>query len=235
MEYVKKGNEVYNYIVTCLPITLYGQKDAIPVIRLKNHYAPVEYKEFCWGNNKKIIPKNDLDWQILYHWKGHVFTSYYCFELADVKERTHFFSKLDAIYSSVFNRDTYYFNNIAESTARDMHCYFILCNVSHYGDSRVTQPTSNITMNKLRVKGGNTEDNKSEVLSSCIDVKGLRDFQKLDAEQQYSDKRFKYTPSTFEKDKVGKRKDRIILVSDNIFDFDMDALLSNMIANNMSY
>lgn len=235
MEYVKKGNEVYNYIVTCLPITLYGQKDAIPVIRLKNHYAPIEYKEFCWGNNKKIIPKNDLDWQILYHWKGHVFTSYYCFELADVKERTHFFSQLDAIYSSVFNRDTYYFNNIVESTARDMHCFFILSNVSHYGDSRLTQPTSNVVMNKMRVKGGNTEDNKSVVLSSCIDVKGLRDFQQLDTEQQYSDKRYKYTPSTFEKDKVGKRKDRIILVSNNIFDFDIDALLSNMIANNMSY
>lgn len=235
MEYVKKRNEVYNYIVTCLPITLYGQKDAIPVIRLKNHYAPIEYKEFCWGKNKKIIPTNDKDWQILYHWKGHVFTSYYCFELSDVKERSHFFSKLDAIYSSVFNRDTYYFNNIAESTARDMHCYFILCNVSHYGDSRVTQPTSNVVMNKMIVKGGNTEDNKSIVLSSCIDVKGLRDFQQLDTELQHLDKRFKYTPSTYNKDKVKTRKDRIVLVSNNIFDFDMDAMLSNMIASNLAY
>ena len=235
MEYVKKRNEVYNYIVTCLPITLYGQKDAIPVIRLKNHYAPVEYKEFCWGKNKMIIPKNDKDWQILYHWKGHIFTSYYCFELADVKERSHFFSELDAIYSSVFNRDTYYFNNIAESTARDMHCYFILCNVSHYGDSRVTQPTSNVKMNKMKVKGGNTEDNRCVVLSSCIDVKGLREFQQLDAEQQQNDKRFKFTPSTYDKVKVKKRNNRIILVSDNIFDFDMDAMLSGMIANNMSY
>lgn len=235
MEYVKRRNEVYNYIVTCLPITLYGQKDAIPVIRLKNHYAPVEYKNFCWGKNKMIIPKNDKDWQILYHWKGHVFTSYYCFELADVKERSHFFSELDAIYSSVFNRDTYYFNNIAESTARDMHCFFILCNVSHYGDSRVTQPTSNAVMNKMKVKGGNTEDNKCVVLSSCIDVKSLREFQQLDAEQQQNDKRFKFTPSTYDKVKAKTRNNRIILVSDNIFDFDMDAMLSDMIANNMSY
>lgn len=182
-----------------------------------------------------IIPKNDKDWQILYHWKGHVFTSYYCFELADVKERSHFFSKLDAIYSSVFNRDTYYFNNIAESTARDMHCFFILCNVSHYGDSRVTQPTSNLVMNKMKVKGGNTEDNRCVVLSSSIDVKGLREFQQLDAEQQHYDKRFKPTPSTYDKVKAEKRKNRIIMVSDNIFDFDMDAMLSDMIANNMSY
>lgn len=235
MEYVKKGNEVYNYIVTCLPITLYGQRDAIPVIRLKNHYAPVEYKEFCWGKNKMKIPTNDKDWQILYHWKGHVFTSYYCFELADVKERTHFFSKVDAIYSSVFNKDTYYFNNIVESTARDMHCYFILCNVSHYGDTRVTQPTSNVIMNKLKVKGGNTEYNKSVVLSSCIDVKGLREFQQLDTEQQYYDKKYKYTPSTYEKNKVIMRNNRLTLVSNNIFDFDIDAMLSDMIASNMSY
>lgn len=235
MEYVKNGNEVYNYIVTCLPITLYGQKDAVPVIRLKNHYAPVEYREFCWGKNKKRIPTNDMDWQILYHWKGHVFTSYYCFELADVKERSHFFSELDAIYSPVYNKDTYYFNNIAEATARDMHCYFILCNVSHYGDSRVTQPSTNETMNKLKVKGGNTKDNKFVVLTSYIDIKGLRAFQQLDTEQQYSDKRFKFTPSTYKKDHVEKRKNRIILVSDDCLEFDIYKLLSNMIEKNYIY
>ena len=116
-----------------------------------------------------------------------------------------------------------------------MHCYFILCNVSHYGDSRVTQPSSNVLMNKMKVKGGNTEDNKCVVLSSCIDVKGLRAFQQLDAEQQQNDKRFKFTPSTYDKVKAKTRNNRIILVSDNIFDFDMDAILSDMIANNMSY
>ena len=76
---------------------------------------------------------------------------------------------------------------------------------------------------------------KCVVMSSCIDVKGLREFQQLDAEQQQNDKRFKITSSTYDKVKAKTRNNRIILVSDNIFDFDMDAMLSDMIANNMSY
>ena len=199
IEYVVKKDFVYNYIITCLPITLYGNKDAVPVIRLKNHYAPEEVKHI----GEKRIPTNDNDkiWQNLYHWHGHVFTSYYCFELTSIKERSFFFSMIDAMYCPVFNRDTYYFNNIAESMARDMHCYFILCNVSHYGDSRVTQPTKHDTMNLLKVKGGNTEDNKAVVLSATLDVKGLRKFQQKNLKQQNNkDEKFKITPPDYKKD-----------------------------------
>ncbi len=203
MEYVVKDGVVYNYVVTCLPVTLYGQRDAIPVIRLKNHYAP---KEIMGIEGKGgILPPKGVAWQILFHWHGHVFTCYYCFELTSIRERSQFYSQVDAIYCPVLNKDTYYFNNIAESMVRDMHCYFVLCNVSHYGDSRVTVPASHIGMNVMRVKGGNTADNKAVVLSAELDTDALRAFQQKPLKLQEADKSFKMTPPDYNKKELGKR------------------------------
>ena len=208
MEYYKKGNKVYNHIVTCLPITLYGQRDAVPVIRLKNYYAPVE-NENIERTRQLTVPHNSQPWQLLYHWRGHLFTTYYCYELASIKHRSYFYSVVDAIYSPVYNKDTYYYNNIVESCVRDMHCYVILDNVSHYGDARVSQPTSHVTMNMLRVKGGNTADNKVVVLTAEINIKDLRDFQELTEEVQGDKKHFPYpykqTPPDFDKTKLQAR------------------------------
>ncbi|RUL59595.1 RNA-directed DNA polymerase [Prevotella koreensis] len=204
IEYVVRKRVVYNYVITCLPITLFGQRDAVPVIRLKNHYAPDEID--CIVNKKKLkIPNSTKAWQNLYHWHGHVFTSYYCFELASIVERSYFYSKIDAIYSPVFNKDTYYFNNIAESMARDMHCYFILSNVSHFGDSRVTMPGPHMKMDLLKAKGGNTVDNKAVVLSATLDIDSLRHFQKKRMSQQKNDKNFKKTPPDYKKKMVDTR------------------------------
>ena len=176
----------------------------MPVIRLKNHYAPDEIDTIVNKKGKKI-PVSAKVWQNLYHWHGHVFTNYYCFELASIKERSFFYSNIDAMYCPVFNKDTYYFNNIAESMARDMHCYFILSNVSHYGDSRVTMPGTHMKMNLLKVKGGNTIDNKAVVLSATLDINGLRTFQKKSLDDQNADGSFKKTPPDYDKGKVDVR------------------------------
>lgn len=234
MEYVVKGDTVYNYIITCLPITIYGQRDAIPVIRLKNHYAPVELKDIINKKGKKVPPETTV-WQNLYHWHGHVFTSYYCYELASIKERSFFYSKIDAMYCPVFNRDTYYFNNIAESMARDMHCYFILCNVSHYGDSRVTKPGSHMMMNIMKDKGGNTIDNKAVVLSATLDVDGLRAFQKLTLSQQKEQEKntgYKKTPPDYDKAMVKKREtQRFLFPNEKHY----DQFLQNLVEIGMKY
>ena len=237
LEYIPKGKHVYNHIITSLPITLYGQKDAVPVIRLKHHYAPVELATL-----KNKVPIQDKIYQILYHWKGQVFTTYYCYELANVRERSHFFSKIDAMYCPVFNRDTPYYNNIAESCVRDMHCYFVLGNVSHYGDTRVTQPTSSVTMNVLRVKGGNTDTNPAVVLTTRLDNKELRDFQSQDELTQYKlikDKttRFKQTPPEYNHEMPQKRCDRFMLVPDNvdILNLPWKPILTQILQLNMQY
>ena len=199
----------------------------LTVIRLKNHYAPDEKKTI--RKHKLSVPKNKKVWQNLYHWRNHVFTTYYCYELASIKERSFFFSKLDAMYCPVFNPDTYYFNNIAESLVRDMHCYFILSNVSHYGDSRVTQPSKHILINVMKVKGGNTKENKAIVLSAELEIDKLRNFQLLTETSQKSDGAFKQTPPDYNKKEVKKRMNSKFLFE---FESDVDdfrARLSEMI------
>lgn len=175
LEYYICGNNVYNYLVTCLPIMLHGRTDAVPVIRRKCFYAPKEVQAIVHHNHEK--PSNE-EVQVLYHWCGHIFTSYCCYELCNPKHRSFFFGKIDAMYCPVNNRDTYYFNNIAESTARDMHCYFVLSNVSRYGDSRVSYPAKHDRMNLMKVTGGTTKEYAVTILSCLLEYEALRNFQK---------------------------------------------------------
>lgn len=207
LEYYVSGDEVNNYFLTFLPISLYGRKDVLPVIRLKNHYAPNE-RIFIEKKCKLKVPKVSTNWQMLFHWRGHVFTTYLCYELTDIKDRSYFFSKIDAMYSSVFNQDTYYFNNIAESCSRDMHCFYIQSNVSHLGDSRVTRPSHHYDMNLLKVTGGNTSKNKCVVLTCEIDIKGIRQFQKKDISDQKADDTYKFTPPSYSKEIVRDREQK---------------------------
>lgn len=212
MEYYVSKKQVYNYIITCLPIKLYGRMDAVPVIRLKNHYAPAEYTSI--GQQKMSVPSNSKIYQNLYHWRDHVFTTYYCYELTSIRERSFFYSKIDAMYCPVFNPDTFYFNNIAESMVRDMHCYFILSNVSHFGDSRVTAPMKHDRMNLLKVKGGNTDKNKAIVLTAKLDIDDIRRFQAMTLPQQQVEMKrggndaWKMTPPDYSKEDLESRTNR---------------------------
>lgn len=88
-------------------------------------------------------------------------------------------------------------------------------NTSQYGDSRVTQPTSSTIMNIMKVKGGNTDDNKAIVLSAQLDIKKLREFQKMHLEDQRDAETFKFTPPAFEKSYVDKRQRRFLLTTND--------------------
>src|SRR5690606_40700588 len=61
-------------------------KDAVPVLRLKNHYAPSE--EFWINEYRRVVPKATPYRYHLLRWKGLYFTNYYCFELADIIHRS---------------------------------------------------------------------------------------------------------------------------------------------------
>lgn len=206
LEYYMRENVIYNYIVTCLPLKLYGRNDALPVIRLKNFYAPLERKTIL--NQNYYLPES-FESQAIYHWRGHVFSTYCCFELCNPQHRSFFFNYIDAMYCPVHNPDTYYFNNIAESTARDMHCFFVLSNVSGFGDSRVSVPAKHDRMNLLKVKGGNTSDNVVTVLSCTLDYNDLRDFQKHYNwnKEQGNDALYKPLPPGFNQDVINRRED----------------------------
>lgn len=108
-----------------------------------------------------------------------------------------------------------------------------MSNISQYGDSRVTQPTSSATMNIMRVKGGNTDDNKAVVLSTKLDINRLRLFQKMSRPNQQINKEFKFTPPDFDKSYVDKRQQRFIFATNGIFDKDFEMFIANMYLERM--
>ncbi|MCQ2260115.1 MAG: hypothetical protein MJZ77_01850 [Bacteroidales bacterium] len=208
LEYRIKNNKVYNQIITCIPIQMGYFRDAVPFIRNKNHFAPIEI-ESCEHRRLAYVERSHQDHATyaLFHFKGHVFTSYYCFELANIRTRSQFFSWVDAIYAPVFNKDTSYYNNIIRSTVRDMHCYFVQANVAEYGWSQICQPTKHDLMQPLFVKGGINNTNQIIILSGKLEVKELRAHQKYSIMGQIARKnKFKPTPPDYDKNKVSKRE-----------------------------
>jgi len=197
IEHFKIRNIAYNFILTVLPIKLNNYElDAIPIIRLKNHYAPEEVQKV--NDKKLIVPKPNPYRYDLFNWRGVYFSAYYCFELADIYHRAAFFGKLDFVCAPVWNKDTIYYNNIVEASTRDMHCYFIEVNTSQYGESRISRPTSNERKDKSRVKGGTVDDYPVTLLVSDIDIKSIRNFQSIDySEQKELNNFFKPTPPDF--------------------------------------
>lgn len=211
IEHLNIQNIGFNFIITVLPINIEGDKDAIPVFRLKNHYAPIE-EECIWDEKirgrKMTVPKPTPYRYDLFEWRGFYFSSYYCYELADVFHRSIFFSKVDAVIAPVWNMDTHYYNSIIDAATRDMHNYFIIVNTAQYGFSKISRPQDHINKEKVIVKGGTEKGYDFTVLVGDLKVKELREFQKLDYQQQKQAKRenthikFKATPPDFPKENV---------------------------------
>ena len=199
LEHFTINNFCLNFSIALLPFEIGKVKEVFVLPRLKNHYSPSEEKEI-----KKIgkqVPNPQTSIYHLIKWRGIQFTVYNCYELADVVQRSIFRSELDILFAIEYNRDTNYFSNIAESTCRDLHCYYVQANTSDYGDSRVVEPRATEQMNPVRVKGG--ENNV--ILRYKLDIKGLREFQQQRLPYQMEDKRFKTTPPDFNHGKVKNR------------------------------
>ena len=204
IEHMRIKDVVFNFIMTVLPIKINGiYNDAIPVLRLKNHYAPKE--EVMVNSYRATVPKPIRYEYHLYNWCGLYFTNYYCYELADINHRTIFQGEIDVLVAPVWNPDTNYYNGIVETSAREIHCILSQVNTAKYGDTRWTIPAKTELKNPLTVKGGTTEDNPFTISLSDYYPKYLREFQNLDYQGQEEDKSFKPTPPDFPKDKVVKR------------------------------
>lgn len=199
VEHFTLSNFCFNFSVGLLPLKLGQMKEVFILPRLKNHYSPNEEKEI--KKIGKLVPTPPTSFYHLIKWKQIQFTIYNCYELTDVVHRSIFRSELDALFAIEYNRDTNYFSNIAESTCRDLHCYYIQANTSDYGDSRVVEPKETERMNPVRVKGG--ENNV--ILKYELDIEKLRKFQEQRLPYQMEDKTFKTTPPDFNHETVNKR------------------------------
>ncbi len=193
------GRKAYNCVATILPIKTKYFTTAKAFLRVKNHYAPKEVKEL--EGRRKIVPKVKKYYH-LFHWRKCYFSVYNCFELANINDRALFKSKVDFIVATEWNADINYYADIAGSWVRDVHCYFIQCNTSSYGDSCIMQPSKTEKSRMVTVKGG---DN-STVLVENIDIEKLREFQFKEHLLQMDDENFKLTPPDFSTDDVEVRK-----------------------------
>lgn len=186
LEYINERGTVYNIDVVCIPVEINDRKDCIPIFRLKNHYAPIERQKILEERTK--IPEIDNTIYNLINWNEFRFSLYNCFELSSIKDRSMFMGELDAIFAIAYNKDLSYFNSIAETTARDLHCYVIVNNVSQYGDSQIIAPKETESKFILKVKGGTNAQCPVNVLVGDIDISALRTFQK------YNDQSSNYKP-----------------------------------------
>lgn len=202
MEYLNKNGFVYNCVLTCLPIEINGLKDCIPFFRYKKYYSPHEkdmiYKESFMVPNIEV--KNNI-----FQWKGVCFSVFNCFELTNAPDRALMVGDVDAVIVVAYNKDVKYFDNIAETTSRDLHCYVILTNVSQIGGSQVVAPKTSNYKFLMKIVRGVTEKNQFTIETAELDIKSLRLYQKY--QQQDKDKTFKPLPAGYKTDNVGRLKD----------------------------
>lgn len=203
------NNIAYNLIVTFVPtkVNTYGGDETveknfnalIPIFRIKNHYSPGEIKELKgYRYNIPIPVENRYD---VIDWQGLHFAVFNCFEIADIGHRALLKSRVDFIVASEYNKDVNYFSNIVESVTRDVHCYFIQSNNSAFGDNRITRPSSTVSKDLIKLKGGKN----TTILVDTIDIAALRRFQLKDHNLQLDDDNFKPTPPGFDVKEVEKR------------------------------
>lgn len=198
----KKNNnqkqKAYNLMVTLLPVQLKKYNSLFIDIRVKKHYSPEEARKL--NGYGYSIPEGSP--QSIFNWNNIHFTTFNCFELADINDRARFKSKVDLVVACEYNRDTSYFSNIIESSSRDLHCYFVQSNSADYGDNRIYQPTSSIYSDILKIKGGEN----STLLVGTIDIQKIREFQSKEYElQKDKNEIFKPTPPDYKKEILNKR------------------------------
>lgn len=196
LEHIVCGEFAFNFIVSCIPVEVDGIKDSIILFRLKNHYAP--HEELTIRGEHLEVPRPRYCRYDLVNWNNIYFTSYYCFELANVFHRSLFKSKIDMLIGVEWNKDTPYFSNIVEASSRDLHVYVAQVNTCQFGDSRLTQPSESAEKDILRLKGGINDT----ILVSKIDISKLREYQRKAFIMSRDDKNFKPLPPAYELDGV---------------------------------
>ena len=96
-----------------------------------------------------------------------------CYEFTDIVARSLYKDNVDIIFTPEHNRDTSYFANIIETTARDLHVFIAQANTSIYGDSRITGPYGRNDRNVMQIKGGDRDD----IIVGTIELGKVRKYQ----------------------------------------------------------
>lgn len=191
---------IINFVATILPIKEKYLNSCFVHLREKNFYSPKE-ELLLDGYHYKFSKHVSKPIYNLFHWRKLYFSVYNCFELADIQSRAKYMSMVDLIIAVEYNKDVHYFSDAVGSWARDIHCFIVQVNSSDFGDSKVIMPSKTEEKTLVQVKGGEN----TVVLVCQLPIKALRDFQLAGYVVQQNDKRFKFTPPSFDHNIAFKR------------------------------
>ena len=200
LEPIIHENIVYNFIMGTMPFEYENSYyETMVSCRLKNHYSPEESQYIQLKHLKEPEEKNKY---YLYSWNGIHIVPYYCYEIADIHNRSNFKSCCDIVTISEFNKDAIYFSNIAESLTRDLYCYCIKCNTSEFGGTGIICPASSEYKKIVDLKGGEND----YLVIQQIDVgKIRRNALHSDSISHKKDKILKPNPPGINKDIIKER------------------------------
>jgi hypothetical protein len=176
--------------------TIYpGYMTSLFLLQPKREPAWRERQELADKHSKFLIPpsKVTLD-RPVYHHQGFCFGVLICSELTDIRNRSHFQGKVDALFVPEWNQDIESFTALIESAALDVHAYIVQANNRRFGDSRMRAPMKeHFNRDLVRVKGGLND----YFVIGEIDYTALRDFQSHDVPPSGEDEDFKPFPIGF--------------------------------------
>lgn len=139
-----KSGKYRNYTTSCM------------FIREKNDYAPLE-REILALRGLNCYDQVKPYYQV-FQQNGIKYGLFLCYEFTDIVARALYKNEIDMIFTPENNKDTGYFSNIIESTARDLHAFVIQSNTSNYGDSRITGPYGKDHRNIVQIKEGDSDN-----------------------------------------------------------------------------
>ena len=94
IRYIIHDKRAYNYLVVIQPFSSrFGFKYTLPLIREKNHYAPIEFKLLRDYGKECIDPL--APYTHLIKWKNFCYSDMMCYELTDIGFRYKLKSKID--------------------------------------------------------------------------------------------------------------------------------------------
>lgn len=153
IRYIIHEKRAYNYLVVIQPFSSrFGFRYTLPLMREKNHYAPMEFKILKKYGMECRNPRTP--YTHLIKWKNFCYSDMMCYELTDIGFRYKLRSEIELLLVPELNPDTNYFSNIVEATSRDLHCFVVQVNSSKYGDSRITGPFNTMYKDIVKIKGG---------------------------------------------------------------------------------
>lgn len=171
LQYVTYNKQAYNNVALFTPVKTGHYSNAVLLVREKNDYAPMECELLAiekYKCNNQIKPV----YQVI-NCNGIRYGIFLCYEFTDIVARSLYKDKVDIIFTPEHNRDTSYFANIIETTARDLHVFIAQANTSIYGDSRITGPYGRNDRNVIQIKGGDRDD----IIVGTIELGKIKKYQ----------------------------------------------------------